>query len=127
MTQTKVFTDTSNLNRLISRIPGNRAKVVKSIAFQVEAIAKMKAPVDTGALRNSIYTATSESNTPPTEATEQLPTPDNEVTAFVGPSVEYGIYQELGTSFFSAQPFLLPALREVERQLESHARVLVNE
>lgn len=123
----RVYTDTRNLNRLIDRIPANKRQLVKSVAFQVEALAKMKAPVDTGALRNSIYTSIRDSNNPPTEATESLPTPDNEVTAFVGPSVEYAIYQELGTHIMSAQPFLLPALREVERQLENHTRILVND
>ena len=124
---TRVFTDTTNLNRLIDRIPGNKRELVKSIAFQVEALAKMKAPVDTGALRNSIYVSLLDSHTPPKEATENLPVPDNDVTAFVGPSVEYAIYQELGTSFMEPQPYLLPALREVERQLEKFARVIVNE
>lgn len=122
----KVFTDTTNLNRLISRIPGNKRQLVKSVAFQVEALAKMKAPVDTGALRNSIYTSLKDDNNPPSESTETLPTPDTDVKAFVGPSVEYAIYQELGTSFMEAQPFLLPALREVERQLEGHAKVMTN-
>ena len=124
---TRVFTDTTNLNRLIDRIPGNKRELVKSVAFQVEALAKMKAPVDTGALRNSIYTSLQSSNNPPIEATETLPNPTDDVTAFVGPSVEYAIYQELGTSFMEPQPYLLPALREVERQLEKYARKLVNE
>jgi HK97 gp10 family phage protein len=122
----RVYTDTRNLNRLIDRIPANKRQLVKAVAFQVEALAKMKAPVDTGALRNSIYTSIRDNNNPPTEATETLPTPDNDVTAFVGPSVEYGIYQELGTHLTQAQPYLLPALREIERQLENHARIIVN-
>lgn len=123
---TRVFTDTTNLNRLIDRIPGNKRQLVKSIAFQVEALAKMKAPVDTGALRNSIYVSLQGSHTPPKEATETLPIPDNDVTAFIGPSVEYGINQELGTSFMEPQPYLLPALREVEQQLEDFAKDIVS-
>ena len=123
---TRVFTDTTNLNQLIDRIPGNKRQLVKSIAFQVEALAKMKAPVDTGALRNSIYVSLQDSHTPPSEATENLPIPDNDVTAFVGPSVEYGINQELGTSFMEPQPYLLPALREVEQQLEDFAKDIVS-
>ena len=123
---TRVFTDTTNLNRLIDRIPGNKRELVKSVAFQVEALAKMKAPVDTGALRNSIYVSLQDSHTPPSEATETLPIPDNDVTAFIGPSVEYGINQELGTSFMEPQPYLLPALREVEQQLEDFAKDIVS-
>lgn len=122
----KVTTDTRRLNNIIQNTGRNTRQMIKAIGFQVEAIAKMKAPVDTGALRNSIYVATNESNNPPLEATEVLPTPEGDAV-IVGPSVEYAIYQELGTSFFSPQPFLEPAVREVERQLEESARMLLNE
>lgn len=79
----------------------------------------MKAPVDTGALRASIYTriGSRQSNFTPGPNSVPLPEPENDDTAHVGPSVEYGIYQELGTSIMSAQPYLTPAVREVERQL----------
>lgn len=35
----------------------------------------------------------------------------------VGPTAEYGIYQELGTSKMKAQPYLFPAAREVQRSI----------
>lgn len=123
---TKVTTDTRRLNSIIENTGRNTRQMIKAIGFQVEALSKMKAPIDTGALRNSIYVATSESNSPPLEATEVLPNPTND-SVYIGPSVEYGIYQELGTSFMSPQPFMLPAIREVERQLEEPARILLNE
>lgn len=122
---TKVFVETTRLNQLIASIDPDTEKVVKSVAFQIEALAKIKAPVDTGALRNSIYVSLKTHNVPPTEATEVLPTPTDNVSAYVGPSVEYAIYQELGTGEMEAQPFLIPALREIERQLEEHFRELV--
>lgn len=124
---TRVFTDTRNLNNLIRRLPGRTRDTVKAVAFQVEALAKMKAPVDTGSLRNSIYTSLKDENNPPEVATEALPNPDSELTAFVGSSVEYGIYQELGTSTMDAQPYLLPALRQVEQQLEEYFRSIADE
>jgi len=46
----------------------------------VERLAKRNAPVDTGALRNSIHVETPQ-----------------QYTRLVGDSVEYGIYQEEGT------------------------------
>lgn len=122
----KVFTDTTRLNQLINQINPNSEAFIKAIGFQIEALAKMKAPIDTGALRNSIYTATTTSNNPPLQAEEVLPNPPKQ-SVYVGPSVEYAIYQELGTSVMEAQPFMIPALREVERQLEQHARILINE
>ncbi|GIK73808.1 MAG: hypothetical protein BroJett021_27960 [Chloroflexota bacterium] len=62
-------------------------------AFLVERAAKVKAPVDTGFLRNSIQTVS---------------VTDREAVVAVG--AEYGIYQEMGTRFMRAQPFMRPAL-----------------
>lgn len=121
----RVFTDTSNLDRLISRIEGNTEEIIKAIAFQVEALAKLYAPVDTGALRASIYVRFSDSNPETTVTVEELPKPSSQFGAVIGPSVEYAIYVEFGTSIMSAQPYLVPALREVERQLEEYFRNIV--
>lgn len=125
--KTRVTTDTARLNRLINRIPGNRKTAIKAVGFRVEALAKMKAPVDLGNLRNSIYVRTNEDNPIPSEATEELPRPSTDDSVYIGPSVEHGIYQELGTNIMDAQPYMLPALREVESELEQSFGVLVNE
>jgi len=124
--KTRVTTDTTRLNRLIDRIPGNRKTAIKAVGFRVEALAKMKAPVDFGNLRNSIYMRSSEENPVSELATEELPKPP-ESSVYIGPSVEYGIYQELGTSIMDAQPYMLPALREVESELEESFGVLIDE
>lgn len=124
--KTRVTTDTTRLNRLIDRIPGNRKTAIKAVGFRVEALAKMKAPVDLGNLRNSIYMRSSEENPVSELATEELPKPP-ESSVYIGPSVEYGVYQELGTNVMDAQPYMLPALREVESELEESFGVLVNE
>jgi HK97 gp10 family phage protein len=122
----KVTTDTIRLNAIIDNTGRNTKQMLKAIGFQIEAKSKMKAPIDTGALRNSIYMATEEDNSPPFESDETLPNPPKD-SINVGPSVEYAIFQELGTSFSSPQPFMTPALREVERELEQSARILLNE
>lgn len=124
--KTRVTTDTSRLNRLISHIPGNRKKAVKAVGFRVEALAKMKAPVDLGNLRNSIYMRSSEDNPVSEVSTEELPKPP-ETSVYIGPTVEHGIYQELGTSIMDAQPYMLPALRQVESELEQSFGVLIDE
>ena len=124
--KTRVTTDTARLNRLIDRIPGNRKTAIKAVGFRVEALAKMKAPVDLGNLRNSIYMRSSEENPVSEIATEELPKPP-ESSVYIGPSVEYGIYQELGTSIMDAQPYMLPALRQVESELEESFGVLIDE
>ncbi len=122
---TRVTIDTTRLNNLIARSGRNNRQFIKSVGFAVEALAKMKAPVDTGALRASIYTRTNESNPLADSSTEQLPEPTSRDSVVVGPTVEYAIYQE-----FSGQAFLIPALREIERQLEANPRMasdIVNE
>ena len=87
---------------------------------QAEGYAKDLAPVDTGRLRNGISHAVSE----------------DEMAAYVGTNVEYGVYQELGTGIYAeggrptpwvyqdaqgnwhwtrgnqAHPFLAPAVKD---------------
>ena len=75
----RVTVDTAALDRLVAAAPDRFAKVLAAAAFEVEALAKMTAPVDTGALANSIKV---HAETP---------------TAYkIGPSVHYAIYQEMG-------------------------------
>lgn len=116
MPRPSVTIDTSGINRILRNLPGNRDQLVRRIAFEVEARAKQKAPVDTGALRASIYTRTSKGSEQ-APGTQELPAPEKGV-AHVGPSVEYGIYQELGTSDMAPQPYLGPAVAEVRANLE---------
>jgi HK97 gp10 family phage protein len=66
-------------------------------AVKVDREAKHLCPVDTGRLRSSI--------------TNQLATDERGLLALIGTNVDYAIYQELGTRFMPAQPFLRPALR----------------
>lgn len=82
-----------------SRIPqiaanmGPRAgAIVQKTAADIEAQAKTLAPVDTGALQNSIT---------------WRPTGQTSAEVFTG--IDYSIYQEYGTYKMSAQPFMVPA------------------
>lgn len=82
-------------------------KVVAKTAHDIEADAKQLAPVDTGFLRNSISTSISGSAAA--------------VTAEVGPTAEYGVYQELGTWKMAAQPYLGPAF---DRHVDGFTKTL---
>jgi HK97 gp10 family phage protein len=64
-------------------------------AHLVEGVAKVKAPVDTGFLRNSIGVLSVSSR-----------------EAVIGVGAEYGVYQEMGTRRMAARPFMRPALEE---------------
>jgi HK97 gp10 family phage protein len=75
-------------------------QVVTKAAADITAGAQSLAPVDTGALRNSIgYENTSSGE---------------EASAEVGPTVTYAGYVENGTSRMRAQPYLRPATDQVE-------------
>ena len=68
-------------------------RALEACGLQCEGYAKMKCPVDTGRLRNSI-----------THAQE------DDTTEIIGTNVEYAPYVEMGTSRSRAQPYLKPAL-----------------
>lgn len=72
--------------------------VVRKTAFDVEATSKQFAPVDTGALRNSIGTDVYDNRLL------------GAVEAEIGPTVEYGAYVEFGTSRQAPAAYMGPAL-----------------
>jgi hypothetical protein len=58
MVDVLVDVDVSGLEKLADRLEAELAGAVAKAAFLIEAYAKMSAPVDTGALRASLYTST---------------------------------------------------------------------
>lgn len=125
--QVNVTVDTARLDRLIRQLPSAVEDNIRAIAFAIEAKAKAKAPVDTGALRASIYTRTNRQDgfaqassaargRNADAALQPLPEPEP-LTAVIGPSVSYAIDVELGTARRAATPYLTPAVREVGNDL----------
>lgn len=115
--------DTSEVRALASRVgtAGPRvgakaATVLRRTALAIEADAKALAPVDTGNLRSSISTAlTGDGRT-------------GSMSAEVGPTAEYGIYQEYGTSTQPGTPSLGPAYdRRIGPYSEALAQLAVQE
>lgn len=80
-------------------------KAIRRTAFKVQAWAKLRAPVDTGYLRNSIKA-------------ERI----GDVTAIVSVGAEYGIYVEMGYHhrggrYIAGRPYFLPAVALGEKYL----------
>jgi len=99
-----ISVDTTKLNEIIAKLPANRDKIVKAVAFEVLREAQQKAPVDTGALK-----ANADVN-----------------TKYAGDGImsvefyqEYAPYVELGTYKMAARPFLTPAVEAGEKKLVS--------
>jgi hypothetical protein len=96
----KVFTisvtvDTSKLDKIIGQIKPRAEAILDKVAYDVESDAKIFAPVLTGTLRASIHVIKPRA-----------------LVRFVLDGVEYGIYQEFGTSRFGARPFIIPAIEK---------------
>ena len=70
------------------------------IGARVKTAAQANAPVDTGALRASIYYDTGESDY-------------GNAMVVIGTTIRYGGFVEYGTYKMAAQPYLRPALDEV--------------
>lgn len=110
MIDVDVKVNVAALDQLAKRIQTNLAKAVAKTAFQIEQDAKEAAPVDTGALRASIFTVTSGSTgqaaamagagfmRPGVPAARWDGQPSSPFEAFVVVGVEYGIYQEFGAA-----------------------------
>lgn len=122
--------DTKKLEQLAAGIGKDCEEIMVALAFEIEAGAKSRAAVDTGAMRASIYTVTKTSDgygsaqsaaksANGKAALSPHPKPSGNVVAAVGPSVEYAGHVELGTSKMAAQPFLVPAVEDVAGKLNS--------
>lgn len=84
----------TRLPAIASAAPGVVSRALAAMAFKVESRAKQIAPIDTGNLRASIGASGAGLRW--------------RVTA----AAEYSLYVELGTRRMSAQPYLVPALRQ---------------
>lgn len=96
--------DTTDMDRLAGDLAAAPARVgtlvsraLRKSAADIERDAKAFAPVDTGALRNSIGTDL---------AGDARST---SMTADIGPTVNYAVYQEYGTSRMGPHAFMGPA------------------
>jgi HK97 gp10 family phage protein len=118
---------TNNFEAIANNFKPALSQIVRKAALDIQAQAQQNAPVDTGFLKNSIYTVTSQDSTygnagtPPGDATmlPEVAAPEDETTAYVAVGASYGIYQEMGTRFQPAQPFLGPAVETVSQSFDA--------
>jgi hypothetical protein len=125
MKNVKVEINTEEVTRIAAKLDLNTEQIIRRIAFQIEGEAKQNAPYDTTALRNSIYTRTSEfdgygqaskaaTSSNPEAQTEPHPEPKKNA-AHVGPCVEYAEYVEYPGAVRKGgeRPYLTPAAEHV--------------
>lgn len=85
----------SNLDKKPKKLQQSVAKELNRSSLRVEGRAKEMAPWDTGWLAMNIYS-------------HKVDTLTYEVIS----PVEYSVYQEFGTRFMNAQPYMFPAMQE---------------
>lgn len=100
-----------DFGKLAAALPALATALVTASTFAVEAGAKVRAPVDTGNLRSSIFST--------------IRTDGAAVIGETGPSANYGDYLERGTSRMAPQPYVFPALdAEAPRFLDGAAQII---
>lgn len=108
---TKVTLDTAVLDRLIGEAQQKAARIVETYGQQMAGEAAMTAPIKTGALRNSI--ASESKMTAP-------------LTFTISDGVEYGVWNEFGSSKMAARPFIVPAVEHYAQQFLDAFQELFN-
>ena len=97
MAATSVVLNRDQLAQLLYQPSGGVYRDLNRRANRVRNMAKRLAPVDRGILRASIQ--------------YEIRKERGELTARIGTNVKYAVYQEFGTRYMKAQPFLRPALK----------------
>ena len=88
----------ADLRAASQRTRDRASQVVRTSGAAVQNHARVRAPVDTGFLRSSIT----------------MTTADGGLTAIIDAGAHYAVYQEHGTIYMSAQPFMGPAKDAVD-------------
>lgn len=117
-----------NVDEILGALEDNLDVTLEAVGSYIQGGATLKAPVDTGLLRNSITYAVA--GEPPKMRTYKADKPDDtgkintgtyvgsttkapgEHAVLIGTNVKYGIYQELGTSKGRSTPFLRPTMEQ---------------
>src|SRR5579885_2236486 len=126
----------NHFDDIADRLPTAISRTVRKTAFDVQAAAQAAAPIDTGFLRNSIYTITiggqgtkragqgisSRRKRVKKSLQDQMfpevaPPPDDTI-AYVVVGATYGAYVEFGTRYMPPQPYFYPAFDQVRGAFE---------
>ena len=115
-----------------------KGKALRALAFAIQEEAQVLAPRDTSALANALYTDTDQGSTRDQAiAAARSLNPSGGIAtevqiekgqAKVADAMEYAPYVELGTRHMGAQPYLTPAVHQIEGEAEAIAgRVVADE
>lgn len=96
-----------DLEKAPAAVTAKAGRAIAKTAHDIEADAKAIVPVDTGFLKNSISSDI------------------GELSAVIGPTADYGLYVEEGTSRMGPQPYMRPAFdRRKEGLVQALERIV---
>ena len=113
---------------IIAALQDGIAECVVKAAEDIEAHSKAhiraNGQIDTGNMVNGVYTSTASGGSAyPGGATHDLadpaPAPEDRFTAYVGYAANYSVYQNYGTRYQPARPFVEPAVDEARPAFEA--------
>ncbi len=99
----------ANLGRMSEKVKKAIKEEIGASALRIQASAKRRCPVRTGALRNSI--------------TVDL---YGEMSAEIAPHMPYAIFVEFGTRKMRARPYMTPAAEEERPRLAKELELIVD-
>lgn len=97
--------NTRGMDAIRRGLPGAIERGVERGAQHIADLARQLAPVDTGALRDSIHV-------------ESGDTPTSRKVIAGGGAVTYAAHVEYGTANSPAQPFMTPAIAQIDVEIE---------
>jgi HK97 gp10 family phage protein len=138
MSRSGIIVYKNNFPGIGEKINEGVARAVRRAAIDIEQRAKALAPVDTGALREGIYTVTDLWNdygravaaatalNPRAKILDPIQ-PVGPYEAGVGIVVDYWVANEFGTINRPARPFLTPAVEGARPQLEEDLKAALHD
>jgi hypothetical protein len=96
--EVEIVWDPITLENLLRGPDGEVAKHMTNLMLKAVGYAQQVCPVDTGLLRSSI------------PSSSYVAKDSGDICAFVGSSVYYAIYVELGTMYMAAEPYIWPGV-----------------
>lgn len=126
-----MVTTYNHFPQIASALDDVLGQVVRKTAFDLssnmQARIRANGQIDTGFMINGVYVRTSEESTysqiasPTTKGVEAMPeveAPPDKHTAYVGVAAPYGYWQNYGTRFQPARPFLEPSIETTRPSFE---------
>ena len=133
MARTTIKVEFNRFPEIAAKLPIETKAAVDKAAENVEQVARVFVPVDTGTLKASIHTEHEAGGFVANVMAGDATTPfgkikrDGTVSTSKTPSRKYAVYQEFGTRRMAAQPYMTPAAEATRPIFERNMKRLLQD